>query len=137
MFKLNEKYEGSKSILKYDYISYSPGEISTLKTADSQIFNTIPRKNAIISLFNRYHNLNFEVLHAATGNSYTNANDRGLVNLDPVACFISYKLTTSRGKHLEDIKQALIIFLMLKLIINAKDTDDLSIGFEGDRGRRQ
>ena len=37
MFKLNEKYEINGDILKCDYIRYSPSEISTINTANSQV----------------------------------------------------------------------------------------------------
>ena len=37
MFKRNEMYENDKSILKCEYIRYSPAETSTIKTVISQI----------------------------------------------------------------------------------------------------
>ena len=37
MFKLNEKYGINRDILKCDYIRYSPSEISTINTANSQV----------------------------------------------------------------------------------------------------
>ena len=43
MFKLNEKYEIDRKILKCDYIRYSPSRISTINTPNSQIFINIPR----------------------------------------------------------------------------------------------
>ena len=46
-------------------------------------------------------------------------------------------LSTSSGKHLEDIIHAHIVFPMYKLLTSAKDSDDLSIGFDRDRGRRR
>ena len=75
MFKLNEKYEVDRSILKCDYIRYSPAEISTINTANSQIYNILPREDSVISLLNKYLDLNFDVLHAATGNRYADGND--------------------------------------------------------------
>ena len=51
--------------------------------------------------------------------------------------FDNYKLKTSSRKHLEDNSQTHIVSLMYKLITRAPDTDDLSIGFEPDRGRKQ
>ena len=54
-----------------------------------------------------------------------------------MALFSSYKLTTSSGKHLEDIIHAHIVSLLYKLITSARKTDDLSIGFDRDRDRRQ
>ena len=38
MFKLSEKYEIDRRILKCDYIRYSPSEISTINTPNSQIY---------------------------------------------------------------------------------------------------
>ena len=74
--------------------------------------------------------LNFDVLHAATNNRYADNNDIRLVNLGPIALFGDYKLTTSSGKPLEDISHAHIVSLMYKLITSARDSDDLSIGFD-------
>ena len=46
-------------------------------------------------------------------------------------------MTTSSGKHLEVISHAQIFSLLYKLITGAQDTDDLSIGFDHDRERKQ
>ena len=138
MFKLNEKYEINRDILKCDYIRYSPSEISTINTANSQVYINIPREDSVISLLNSYLELNFDVLHAAAPNNrYANGNDIRLVNLGPIALFSNYKLTTSSGKHLENIDHAHIVSLMYKLLSSSKGSDDLSIGFDRDRVRRQ
>ena len=137
MFNLCEKYEVDRRILKCDYIRYSPSEISTINTANSQIYINIPREDSVISLLNSYLDLNFDVVHAATNNRYADNNDIRLVNLGPVALFSNYKLTTSSGKHLEEISHAHIVSLMYKLITTAKGCDDLSIGFDRDRTRRR
>ena len=137
MFKLSEKYEIDRRILKCDYIRYSPAEISTINTANSQIYINIPREDSVISLLNSYLELNFDVLHAADNNRYVDANDIRLVNLGPIALFSNYKLTTSSGKHLEEISHAHIVSLMYKLLTSSKDGDDLSIGFDRNRGRRK
>ena len=86
---------------------------------------------------NSYLELNFDVLHAADNNRYVDANDIRLVNLGPIALFSNYKLTTSSGKHLEEISHAHIVSLMYKLLTSSKDGDDLSIGFDRNRGRRK
>ena len=52
MFKLNEKYEINRDILKCDYIRYSPSEISIINTANSQVYINIPREDCVISLLN-------------------------------------------------------------------------------------
>ena len=137
MFKLNEKYEINRDILKCDYIRYSPSEISTINTANSQVYKNIPREDSVISLLNSYLELNFDVLHAATNNRYVDGNDIRLVDLSPIALFSNFKLTTSSGKHLENIDHAHIVSLMYKLLTSSKGSDDLSIGFDRDRGRRQ
>ena len=137
MFKLNEKYEINRDILKCDYIRYSPSEISTINAANSQVYINIPRDDSVISLLNSYLKLNFDVLHAATNNRYVDGNDIRLVNLGPIALFSNYKLTTHSEKHLENISHAHTVSLMYKLITSSRGSDDLSIGFDRDRGRRQ
>ena len=116
MFKLSEKYEVDRRISKCDYIRYSPSEISTINTANSQIYINIPREDSLISLLNSYIDLNFDVMHAAKNNRFVDGNDIRLVNLGPIALFSNYKLTTSSGKHLEDVSHAHIVSLMYKLI---------------------
>ena len=46
-------------------------------------------------------------------------NDIRIHNLGPSVLFSNFKLTTSSGKHLEDISHAHIVFLMYKLITSA------------------
>ena len=137
MFKLSENYEIDRRILKCDYIRYSPAEISTINTANSQIYINIPREDSVISLLNSYIELNFDVLRADNSNRYVDANDIRLVNLGPIAFFSNYKLTTSSGKHLGEISHAHIVSLMYKLLTSSKDSDYLSIGFDRNRGRRK
>ena len=137
MFKISENYEVDRRILKCDYIRYSPAEISTINTANSQIYINIPREDSVISLLNSYVELNFDVLHAREDDRYVDANDIRLVNLGPIALFSNYKLTTSSGKHLEEIGHAHIVSLMYKLLTSSKDSDDLSIGFDRSRDKRK
>ena len=137
MFKLNEKYEINRDILKYVYIRYSPSEISTINTSNSQVYNIIPREDSVISLLNSYLELNFDVLRADNSNRYLVGNDIRLVNLGPIGLFRNYNLTTSSRKHLEKIDHAHIVSLMYKLLTSSKGSDDLSIGFDRDRTRRR
>ena len=137
MFKLSEKYEINRDILKCDYIRYSPSEISTINTANSQVYINIPREDSVISLLNSYLELNFDVLRADNSNRYVDGIDRRLVNLGPISLFSNYKLTTASGKHLENIDHAHIVSLMYMLLSSSKGSDDLSVGFDRDRGRRQ
>ena len=87
-------------------------------------------------MLNSYLELNFDVLHAATSNRYVAGNDIRITNLGPIASFSKYKLTTSSGKHLENIDHAHIVSLMYKLLTSSRGSDDLSIGFDRDRNRR-
>ena len=137
MFNLCDKYEVIRRILKCDYIRYSPSEISTINTANSQIYINIPREDSVISLLNSYLDLNFDVLRADNNNRYADNSEFRLVNFRLVALFSNYKLTTSSGKHLEDISHAHIVSLLYILKTSAKDTNDLSIGFDRDRTRRR
>ena len=137
MFKLNENYEVDRRILRCHYIRYSPAETSTINTPNSQIYINIPREDSIISLLNSYLDLNFEVIKKADDSRYGNGNDIRLVNLGPIALFSNFKLTTSSGKHLEDISHAHLVSLMYKLITSSKGSDDLSIGFDRSMQRRR
>ena len=137
MFKLTENYSVNRDILKCDYIRYSPSEISTINTANSQVYINIPREDSVISLLNSYLELNFNVLHAATNNRYADGNDIRLVNLGSIGLFSKYKLTTSSGKHLENIDHSHIVSLLYKLLTSSKGSDYLSICFDRDRNRRQ
>ena len=46
-------------------------------------------------------------------------------------------MTTSSGKHLENIDHAHIVSLMYKLLTSSRDIDDLSICFDRNRDRRK
>ena len=86
---------------------------------------------------NSYLDLNFEVIKKADNSRHGIGNDIGLVNLGPIALFSNFKLTTSSGKHLEDISHAHLVSSMCKLITSSKKSADLSIGFDRSRARRQ
>ena len=90
MFKLNEKYEINRDILKCDYIRYGPSELSTINTANSQVYINIPREDSVISLLNSYLELHFNVLRADNSNRYLDGNDIRLVNLGSIGLFSNY-----------------------------------------------
>ena len=46
-------------------------------------------------------------------------------------------MTTSSGKHLEDISHGHLVSLMYKLSTSSKDSNDLSVGFDNTRNRRR
>ena len=137
MFKLSEKYEIDRRHLKCDYIRYSPSEISTISTPNSQIYINIFREDSVFSLLNSYLEFNFDVLRADNDNRYTNDNIIRLINLGPIGLFSNYKLTTSSGNHLEEISHAHIVSLMYKLLSSSRGSDDLSIGFDRSCDRRK
>ena len=99
---------------------YSSSEITTINTANSQIYNILPREDSAISLSNSYPNSEFDVLHVATSNTYADGNNIRLVNLAPIALFSSYKITTSSGERLEDFSHAHILSLLYTLITSAR-----------------
>ena len=125
------------NILKCDFISYSPSDIGTINTANSQIYIKLHREDSVISLLKSCLGLYFDVLHAATNNSFVDNIDIRLVNLGPIALFSNYKVTNASEKHLKDNSHADIVFLRYKLITSARDTEDLFIGFDRDGDRRQ
>ena len=77
------------------------------------------------------------MVYAATGIRYANSYDIKLADLGPIVLFNDYKLTTSSGKHLDEINLAHFVFLMYKLLTSIKENDDLSIGFDRNRDRRR
>ena len=137
MFKPNENNKVDRRILKGDCIRYSPAETSTINIPICQIYINIPREDSVISLLNSYLDLNFEVIKKADNSRNANGIDIRMVNLGPIALFSNFKLTTSSGKHLEDISHAHLVSLMYKLVKSSKNSDDLSIGFDRSRGRRR
>ena len=57
--------------------------------------------------------------------------------MGPIALFSNFKLTTSSGKHIEDISHAHLLSLMYKLITSSNNSDDLSNGFDRSMARRR
>ena len=112
-------------------------KLAQKNTANSQIYNNIPRGDSLISLLGSCLRANFDVSNAATKNRYLDGDDIRVVNEGPIAVFSSFRLQSSSGKHIEEINHADIVCLMYKLITSDRNTDDLSIGFDRDRGRRQ
>ena len=137
MFKLNDKYEIIRNILKCDYNKYSPSEVSTINTAISQTYINVSRENSVISLLNRFLNLNVHLVQAGTNKRYVDGNDTRLVSLGSIALFSNHKLTVSSGKHSEDIIHPHIVSLMYKILTSCRGSDDLSTSFNRDRNTRQ
>ena len=137
MFKIIERNEVNRSFLKCDSFRYSPAEIFRINTPNSQSYFSLPREDSVISLFFSYLDLNFEIIKRSDNCIYANGDDIRLVSLRPIALFSNFKLTTSSGKHLEDISKAHIVCSVYKLITSSTGSDDFSIGFDRDRNRRR
>ena len=86
---------------------------------------------------NSYLDLQFEVIKKDDDSRYGKGNDITLVNLGPIALFSNFNLTTSSGKHLEDISHPHLVSLMDKLITSCENSDDLSFGFDRSPNRRK
>ena len=112
ILELNKKYEIDRAIFKCDYIIYSPAETNTTNTPYSQIHINIPKEDSVISLLKSYLELYFEVIKKAYDSRYGDGNETRLVNPGAFALFSIFKLTTSSGKHLEDISHAHIVSLL-------------------------
>ena len=126
MFKLNEKYEIDWKTSKSDCITYSPTEKNAINSANSRIYVNISREYSVNSVPISYLDLDFDLLHAATNNRYASNYDIRWVIWGGFALIIKYKLTTSSGKHFEDIYHAHIVSLLYKLLTTSKRSDDLS-----------
>ena len=99
MFKLNERYEVDRRILKCEFIRCTPNEISTINTANFQIYVIITREDCLISLLKGYLDLNLDVLQAATKNRIADGDNIRLINLAVIGLFSNFKLTSNSGKH--------------------------------------
>ena len=120
MFKLIEKNQTDRRILKCEYIRFLPSENSTINPPNFQMYIIIPREDSVIIFVNNYIEIIFDVLQATSGNRYADGNDMRLVNLGPIALYSNYKLTTSLGKFFKEITHPHIFSLMYKLLTTSK-----------------
>ena len=74
----------------------------------------IQREDSVISLINRYIELKFVLITETNISRFVNGDDIRLSYLGSIAIFSNYNLTTSSGKHLEDISHAHIVCLWYK-----------------------
>ena len=94
-----KNYEVDRKNLKCDCIRFSPSGISTINTANSQLYLNIPREHSLVSSLKNYLDSNFDVIDAATNNRYVDGDDIWLINLALNALFSNFNLTTTSGKH--------------------------------------
>ena len=128
MFILSQKTAVDKTILKCDFIRYTPPLLNLVNGENNQIFKDIPGEESAISLKDSYNQLNFNVTHRAGVHArYADGDHIRLVSLGSV--FFCNRLSSSSGKEIEEIDNAQGICLLRKLISSSRDSDDLSIGF--------
>ena len=85
-----------------------------------------------------YLELDFTVTHRAGAHArYADGDYIRLVNIGPIVLFIKHRLTSSSGKELEEIDNALVVCAMHKLISSSTGSDDLSIGFHRSNAIRE
>ena len=65
MFLLSQKHAVDRTILKCDYISYTPPSLNLVNGESFQIFIDIPREYSAISLKDSYLDLDFNDTHRA------------------------------------------------------------------------
>ena len=129
MFSLKSKYTLEKPIHKKDFIKYNPSSLATVNNANWNISVSLPREDAYICLQNSFISLEFEVLKN-NNTRYTNGDEIRLVKFGPISLFSEAKLTTSSGKHLENVDNLHLISLMYKLLTSTSQTSQLLYGFE-------
>ena len=129
MFSLKNKYTLEKPIHKIDFIKYSPSSLATINNANSNVSISLPREDAYICLQNSYLSLEFEVLKN-NDTRYANGDEICLVNFGPISLFSEAKLTTSSGKHLENVDNLHPISLMYKCLTSTQQTSQLMYEIE-------
>ena len=118
-----------KPFHKIDFIKYSPSSLATINNNNSNISISSPREDAYICLQHSFISVEFEVLEN-DDKRYANGDEISLVNFGSVALFCEAKLTTSCGKHLENVDNLHPICLMYKLLTSSQQTSQLMYGFE-------
>ena len=74
---------------------------------NNQTFFDIPREDSASPLMDNYIELDYNVNHRAVAHALNAVGDFiKSVILGPIALFIKYRLTNSRGKELEEIDNA-------------------------------
>ena len=138
MFNLSQKFAVDRPILEFDYIRYTPPSLYLVNGENIQNFNNIPREDRAISLKDNYLELDLSVTHRAGAHArFADGDHIRLVKLSPMALFNKYRLTSSSGKEMEEIDNTHVICLIYKVISSSRDSDDLSIDFQGSIEARE
>ena len=125
-----------KPLHNIDFIKYSPSSLATINNNNSNISISLPREDAYICLQNSYISIEFEVLKN-DDTRYADGDQISLVNFGLIALFSEAKLTTSSGKHLENVDNLHPISLMYKLLTSTHQTSQLMYGFEESQATRR
>ena len=107
----------------------TPSSFATINNTNSNISVSLPREDAYICLQHLFISVEFEVLKNDDAR-FNDGDEISLVNFGPVALFSEAKLTTSSGKHLEEIDNWHTICLMYKVLTSSQQTSQLMYGFE-------
>ena len=92
-----------------------------------------PREENAFSLIDGYLELDFNVTFRVVGRAqFADGALTRLVFLGSFVCFISYRLTSGSGKDKKEINNALKKCIMFEVSSSSKDSDDLSIGLDGN-----
>ena len=110
-------------------------DLSTTNTHIGQKYISVPTEDSVTSFLKSYPGLNSDAIKETDSSRYANGKDIRLVILGPIVLFSDFELATISGRHLVFFSHDQIVSSMYKLKTGAKDTDDLSIGFDGDRRR--
>ena len=111
--------------------------MSTINTANSQLYNNVRKEDSAISSLNSYLDKNNFVFHADENTRNESDFGIGLGILGPFALFSLYKLTTGSEKQLEGISSARFVSLEKKLIYRYNGSDHLFFGFDRNCSWRQ
>ena len=125
-----------KPIHEIYFIKYSPNILTTVNNNKCNISISLPIEDAYICLQNPYISLEFEVLKNDI-TRYADGDQISIMNFGTVALFSEAKMTTSSGKHLEQVDNLHIISIMHKVLTSAQYTSELLYGFEQSEATRR
>ena len=72
MFKLKKNYRSDRTVVKCDFLKFSPVETSTINTPNTQVYINIPKEDSVFSFLKSYLVLNFEFIKKTDERNYAN-----------------------------------------------------------------
>ena len=127
LFSLKKTIE--KPVHKNIFFKYSPTSLATINNNNSIVSISLSSEDPYICLQNSNTSKNFEVLKQ-DDTRYADGDQISLMTFGPVALFSEAKLTTSSGKHLEEVDKLHTVKLTNKLLTSGQQTSELMYGFE-------